>query len=473
MYLTTTLKCAAAFVAVFFIGTKAALEIGSKFSISGGTFLMRYSISRVKRMFLQFIGSLSPVDVAKSPGTDFSRNRKCNLTDTVSAILLMGAHSLNTDKDNYFFAARQDPPSKSAFVQQRNKLSENAFPFIFYSLNNLFPCKRKYKGLHLLACDGTSLNVPSLPGDQDSFLPFASGNGGFYQFHLNALYNLLEDRFIDAVITPKRLANEPAGLSDIVERNILGEPCLYIADRGYFSFNTLAHFQEASQFFLIRVKTPENQNSPIQGVCFPQENEHDISHTFIISRKRLVNNPDPGTYKTLRRERRFDYIDPEDRLSTYSIHLRIVKIPLSNGMVEYLVTNLPKARFPLHELKKLYHMRWGIETSFLHLKYNIALAYFHARKRSFIRQEIYARMIYYNLVSLIRGSVKIIQGDTKHKYKISASDAAAVCRRLLLGQISAKSAKELLLRYKSPIRPGRSSPRRVVSQRLRALNNRT
>ena len=39
----------------------------------------------------------------------------------------------------------------------------------------------------------------------------------------------------------------------------------------------------------------------------------------------------------------------------------------------YITTNLPKEDFPVEEIKKVYAMRWGIETSFRELKYAIGL----------------------------------------------------------------------------------------------------
>ena len=35
--------------------------------------------------------------------------------------------------------------------------------------------------------DGSDLNIPSLPGDTEHFIPYNSRNGGYYQAHLDAL----------------------------------------------------------------------------------------------------------------------------------------------------------------------------------------------------------------------------------------------------------------------------------------------
>ncbi len=46
-------------------------------------------------------------------------------------------------------------------------------------------------------------------------------------------------------------------------------------------------------------------------------------------------------------------------------------------------------------MKRIYHRRWGIETSFLELKYALGAISFHSKKDKFILQELYAEMDQY------------------------------------------------------------------------------
>lgn len=55
------------------------------------------------------------------------------------------------------------------------------------------------------------------------------------------------------------------------------------------------------------------------------------------------------------------------------------------------MTNLDSGEFPPEESKKLYGMRWGIETSFRDLKYTVGLLHFHSKKVEYILQEIFGR----------------------------------------------------------------------------------
>lgn len=61
-------------------------------------------------------------------------------------------------------------------------------------------------------------------------------------------------------------------------------------------------------------------------------------------------------------------------------------------------------------------MRWGIETLFRELKYSIGLSNFHAKKVTYILQEIYAKLTMYNFCEVITSFVVIHQSDIKHLY---------------------------------------------------------
>ena len=121
-------------------------------------------------------------------------------------------------------------------------------------------------------------------------------------------------------------------------------------------------------------------------------------------------------------------------------------------------------------------MRWSIETSFRHLKYALALVYFHSVKRSFIIQEVYARMIIYNFTSLLTKCVPQKPKEAKERkwnYKISFEDAVHIAKAYLQHKLSNKKLIVLLLRHMSQIRPNQHMPRKVRSQSVKSLNNRT
>ena len=144
--------------------------------------------------------------------------------------------------------------------------------------------------------------------------------------------------------------------------------------------------------------------------------------------------------------------------------MRIVRFPLTSGTYECVITNLSRSEFPPNELKKLYAMRWGIETSFRELKYAIGLSCFHSKRVEYIKQEIFARLVLYNFCEIITTHVAILQKDSKYVYQINYTMAIQICRYFLRcsPDISPPNVELLLHKLLLPVRPGRSDPRKVT-----------
>lgn len=412
----------------------------------------------------------------KNPTKDFTRNSKCNLETTVRIILSFENQCLSSELKNYFSAfSLSKLPYKSTFVQQRKKFSDDAFKNLFNDFNVQHPFKKTKFGLHLLACDGTDVNIPTLFSDKVNFVEKNIKNGeGFYQIHCNALYDLCEQRFVDVVLQPRPKFNEGKALCDMVEHPHFAEQsALYICDRGYFSWNVAAHVIHAKQYFLIRAKGIHASNSTFKNLDLPFESDFDVWRTVKLvrgKRKKYKNDPQ---YRFLNKKSAFDFIDPNDRESEYELNFRIVSILLPNGNYEYLLTNLPDNKFNPQMLGELYKFRWGEETSFRSLKYNCALCWFHSIKRNYIIQEIYAKLLMFNYTSLLIRTVNMKKNPSfKHEHKISFSNAAKVARLQLRMKILNKIIKTLLLMDSPPIRDNRKAPRHVRCQRVVPLNNR-
>ena len=86
----------------------------------------------------------------------------------------------------------------------------------------------------------------------------------------------------------------------------------------------------------------------------------------------------PEFYKILDKKSPFDYVDLQERLF-YPLDFRVIRFAITESSYECIITNLPQEEFTMEEIKKLYAMRWGIETSFRELKYAIGLACFHSK----------------------------------------------------------------------------------------------
>ena len=105
----------------------------------------------------------------------------------------------------------------------------------------------------------------------------------------------------------------------------------------------------------------------------------------------MHSKKDPVRYKKLSPRSVFDFLDLEKdgKQAVYPMKLRIVRFLLDTGEYECIVTNLKRDAFPPWRIKELYHLRWGIETSFRKLKYSVGLSCFHSKKAEYVEQEIW------------------------------------------------------------------------------------
>ena len=426
-----------------------------------------------------FLSILKNMDKEKEkyvmdPSRDFTRKRSISLEDTIKCLITMSNRSLNSEMREYFLCKNRSSPTGSAFIQQRSKLKDNALQELFYLLNQQIPCKKKFKGYRVFAVDGSTVNIPSLPGDDDSVVRTASNEKVVYQYHINALYDLCEKIYPDYEIQSFADKNETAAFCQMIDRHQTQGKSIYIADRGYVSFNVLYHVLKNKQYILLRAKELESCASMFRHFVFPNKEQFSLDITFNLTRSRkreYLNHPE--SYKCLRSDTVFDGIPKEDRDTILPLSFRLVKIKLSDNTYEYLITNLPKDEFEYTSLRNLYHMRWGIETSFRILKYTIGLNYFHSKKRKFILQEIQARFIAFNIAMMIAGCIKPTQHNTKYKYVISLTDACITVRYYLLGKIKNSKIVRELKRYVTPVRPGRSYQRTLRTGHVMPFNNRS
>ena len=165
-------------------------------------------------------------------------------------------------------------------------------------------------------------------------------------------------------------------------------------------------------------------------------------------------------YRFICRDVAFDYID-HGLGDEYPISLRILRFKISNDTYENIITNLPASSFSSSEIKSLYELRWGIETSFRELKHVIGAINFHSKKREYIEMEIWARLLLYNFCSIITSHVVIQQKKRKYIYQVNYTVAYDACRYLLRLHHGEKppDIESLIGQNILPIRPGRKYAR--------------
>ena len=292
-----------------------------------------------------------------------SRNRKLSWAGVIC--LLIGAEGGSLAKELHRADIDVTP---DAISQRRAQISPETFRDVFQRFNVSCEDSGNFRGYRLLAVDGTSVNISRNP-KAPSFVQNESAPNGYNQLHLNPLYDLCNKIFYDALIQPEPQKDEIGALIEMIKRNHFSKKTIIIADRGYESYNVMAHLLEKPNTdFLIRIK--QNHSAMQEVVRLPMfELDCEIGFTITTTQtkedkeKRYIFLQVPKKSKPGAKTRRGRWDFP----SPYQMKLRIVRFQLETGEFETIATSLPRT-FTLEDIRELYHLRWGIETSFRDLK---------------------------------------------------------------------------------------------------------
>lgn len=370
---------------------------------------------------------------------DFTRKRKHLFGSTLFNVLLLESGSL---KDEMFklFGYNLDTPTASSFVQARSKIRPDAFH-------------------------------SAIKDSKTTFYKANNSNKPFSAYHLNTSYDLLECTYDDIVLQGNAVMNENGAFNEIVDRYD-GPKAIFIADRGYESINSFVKVGMKNNKYLIRVKDIHSRTSVLRSFGPFPDAEFDMHVRRTLTTKQTNEiKAHPEIYKFVPKNQRFDFFDGSPY---FDFECRVVRFKISDDTYESIVTNLDESEFNIQDIKELYHLRWEIETSYRELKYHLDLNTLHSKKRMFIEQEIYAKLVLYNFCSRVSNNIKIKEKDRKYEYQLNYVRAFHIIRNYLKEKggknppdIESLIAKEIL-----PIRPNRQNERKVKAKSPVSFNYR-
>lgn len=218
-----------------------------------------------------------------------------------------------------------------------------------------------------------------------------SDNRKWIKAQVSFAVDVLNNICVNAIIGPYKQAENKQACSLM---SGLGKGNLYLFDRGYFSRLFLRDVVRTGCQFCFRVQ----RNACREFVKFMHSDKKDS----------------------------IDYIDVEGEL----LKVRFTKVILDSGEVEYLITSLfdEEVYTPL-KLKKLYHLRWGVEEQYKDMKYAICVENFIGKTPNSIKQEFYANILSYNLsMMLCKSKIDIVSNKRKKKWKYKANKRAVLAK---------------------------------------------
>ena len=216
---------------------------------------MKYTPSILREVLHSLIRKLeeTPEQFVRRPGRDFTRPRTLRFETVISLLLTMSENSVGKAMIERF-QNREETPSASAFVQQREKLLPAAMETLFQRFTACLRPAGRFQGYRLLAADGSDLKSAAYPGDPASYRPGIARQHGWNLWHLNALYDLQNGIYTDVIVQKEHEKDEKAALCAMVDRSSVSGPVILLADRGYEACNNLAHLERKGWNYLLDPK---------------------------------------------------------------------------------------------------------------------------------------------------------------------------------------------------------------------------
>jgi len=181
--------------------------------------------------------------------TYFTRkDKKLSFREDVKILMSIGSLSIKKELFDYF-DYDTDTVSLPGFIRSRAKIKEEAFKELMKMMNKAYPCNKTYKGYRLLAVDGSELPVSTDINDIETHCNDSSKDG-HNSLHINALYDILNHRYLDNIVQPIKKKHETNAMIKMVRR-YEGDKAIFIADRFYGSFNCVENIRHTSSKSLL------------------------------------------------------------------------------------------------------------------------------------------------------------------------------------------------------------------------------
>lgn len=423
-------------------------------------------------------------DVSK----DFSRQRKLSFQRIILLITRLCKRTLSLELEKFFNdlnAAYDSGPSSSlpspssllpcsvsAYSQQRKKLHSCFFriwnevlyeSFYHYTAPENI---RRWRGMRVIAADGSSVALVSTPELQSHFGGQSNQQGAFCGGKTFYYYDVLNQIIVDALIAPYRTAELTIAHSRV---DALADDSVTVYDRNFCSYRVMAlHlWAEREKRFVIRAK----------------ESHRFVSQFLARGGTDEIITMFPPTADTISQMHESGFVITP----TTGLRIRLVQVILPGGGIEVLATNLmAEDGYSAEDLKELYFLRWGVETSIGFQKNILMLESFSGQSVISVEQDFYATVVMANLQMCLfkDAQASLDQQDEaakddppetrmKHPRQVNRNKGSFRVKENLLKlflhddpSVILKTLHEYFIRDHLPVRKGRSFPRIRKNRRL-------
>jgi hypothetical protein len=297
----------------------------------------------------------------------FTRNRILNFPTVIVLCLSMLIKSLQVELIGFISALAEGETtcSKQAFSKARYKIKPEAFKSLYeMTVRTIFNMDAigRYRGYRIFAIDGTILTLPPSKGIRSKFKPMSGSR--MPNARASFLYDVVTSFIVDAQFGDLTIDERSMGIShmEAVKGN-LDEHTIIIMDRGYPSKELISYFDENKLSYIMRLSTG-----------FSAE----------------IDNTKESDFKW------------EMCCKGNKYQVRAIKVKLSSGEIETLITNIQSTELSSEDFKELYNLRWGIEKRYNTFKNEFDIEEFSGRTEISLIQDFYARVYIMNFEAAIK-----------------------------------------------------------------------
>jgi hypothetical protein len=390
---------------------------------------------------------------SKERSVDFTRERKMSFEELVIFIIMrLRGNSTNSALRRFFERLGVKKTMKQqSFSEARQKIKVSAFIVLYrITVRVMLSEGRKFShGFRVMAIDGSTI---SLPMDLDLLRYYGGCGAGASSPSARGsiLYDVLNDIVVDAHIEP--LSVDERTLADrhlnACKERLGDDKKLLIFDSGYPSFELIDKLETDGFHYVMRVKSKFNNEVDAQS------------------------KPDGYVYLTQGEKR---------------IKVRVIKFLLDSGEEEVLLSNIMDKRLGTKAFKKLYFMRWPVETKYDIVKNKLQLENFTSLTRKGVEQDFYACMYLTNVTAAaaIDAQEEIdklrTDKDNKYEYKANTNELIGILKDHFVYALIQEDADtqaaiiqdciDMIKQYVIPIRIERSVQRNNHSRDVKFHHN--
>jgi hypothetical protein len=324
----------------------------------------------------------------KQKESAFTRNRKLGAKRLVMLLLHRVYMPLQLAIDKFFKHMECPSVSKQAVSQARALINPEFIRGYVDDVAQIAatdPTTPKYRGMTLIAIDGTDIaleNTPELVREYGCSGPGKNAPTALASIAFGPLDHFIYDCRVERYDEDEReLAKQH--VNRLLELGMGNSLLLF--DRWYPSAEFIGYLLEKGFSFVMRVRRKWN----LEADAIKTQGKIAVTHGGFMHR------------------------------------LRVLKIRLNTGEMETLLTNLSQKQLPIREAGALYFKRWCVETGYDALKSKLQMENFSGKTKIAVEQDFYATVFLLNMASahasIASDEIAISDVDKQLKYPRKAN----------------------------------------------------